>query len=143
MNKIEEIPENVTTGSASQTQPQPQNQDFILSVENCTVFIVNLLEHDCKSSFTLEEAEIVNRAVRFFKGLKQLHPDLENKMTKENYYEVLFSACNVAQSRKGFSSLDVSSLVLYSINFLRKELDLKKPEKEVENKMEENPAKVI
>ena len=52
MNKIEEIPENVTTGSASQTQPQPQNQDFILSVENCTVFIVNLLEHDCKSSFT-------------------------------------------------------------------------------------------
>jgi hypothetical protein len=137
MNKIEEITEETPTNQVS------QNQDFVLSIENCTSFLVNLLEHDCKSSFTLEEAEIVNRAVRFFKGLKQLHPDLENKMTKENYYEVLFSACQVAQGRKGFSSLDVSSLVLYSINFLRKELDLKKPETEQEKKMEESPAKVI
>lgn len=130
MNNIEENKEQVVDNSPT----EQKNQDFVLSVENCTNFLVNLLEQEGKTSFTLEEAEVVNRAVRHFKGFKQLYPELENKLTKENYYEILFSACNVTQGRKGFSSLDLSSLVLYSINFLRKELNLPLPSNEKEQK---------
>lgn len=99
--------------------PQKQNEQtkIDLNPETALRTVIKALEDTCRGAYTLQEAELANRAVRFFKKQGQMADELDKVMDHKKAIEITIHCLNAGQKAKLFN-LDESSLLLFSLGLI-------------------------